>query len=335
MRYWKPASIITVCVLCCAVVAGGLFFGFRPLMGAKIRPLTDRKFDPTVSRRERGRYLVESVARCPYCHSELDWSSPGAPPTNGKALAGRVWTPYGFPWLVSPNLTSDKETGAGSWTDDMLARSVREGIGHDGRALFPTMPYQSFRNISDEDLASIVVYLRSIPSINNRLPVTSIPFPSSRLILNAPQPIENSVPTPNIPDQIARGAYLERICACEACHTIQEVTGPISTLSFAGGFLFQTPIGTVASPNITPDSTGISYYDEDLFVQVLRTGFVRARKLNPEMPWGYFRGMTDEDIKAIFAYVRTLKPIRHSVDNTMPPTYCRICKHTHGAGDRN
>ena len=68
----------------------------------------------------------------------------------------------GFPGLVfAPNITPDPETGAGNWTDDQLARAIREGVGHDGRALFPFMPYQDFRFYSDEDLASIIVYLRS------------------------------------------------------------------------------------------------------------------------------------------------------------------------------
>ena len=64
--------------------------------------------------------------------------------------------------IVAPNLTPDPETGAGNWTDDQLARAIREGIGHDGRALFPMMPYTHFREMSDEDLASVIVYLRSL-----------------------------------------------------------------------------------------------------------------------------------------------------------------------------
>ena len=71
---------------------------------------------------------------------------------------------------MAPNLTPDPETGAGSWTDDQLARAMREGVGHDGRALFPIMPYQHYRNMSDEDLASVVVYLRSLPPVHNQLP---------------------------------------------------------------------------------------------------------------------------------------------------------------------
>lgn len=91
----------------------------------------------------------------------------------------------------------------------------------------------------------------------------------------------------------------------------------------------------MAGGNITPDPSGISYYDEALFVRVMRTGQVEARKLNSFMPWGYFRNMTDEDLKVIFAYLRTLKPAQHRVDNTEAPTYCKLCRQKHGYGDRN
>ena len=77
------------------------------------------------------------------------------------------------------------------------------------------------------------------------------------------------------------------------------------------------------------------YYDQATFTQVIRTGFVGARKLNQIMPWHVYRGMTDEDVVAMFAYMRTLKPVRHHVDNTEPPTFCKICRQTHGGGNQN
>lgn len=95
------------------------------------------------------------------------------------------------------------------------------------------------------------------------------------------------------------------------------------------------PWGEAASANITPDASGIGYYDEALFLQAMRTGYVKARKLNSIMPFGEFKDMTDEDLKAMFAYLRTLKPVKHRVDNSLPPTYCKLCRLTHGAGDQN
>jgi hypothetical protein len=111
---------------------------------------------------------------------------------------------------------------------------------------------------------------------------------------------------------------------------------PVEGLEYGGGNVFDDGRGhTVATANITPDPTGISYYDESLFVEVMHTGRVRARKLDDAMPWWAFRGMTDEDLKAVFAYLRTLKPASHRVDNTEPPTFCKVCKQKHGGGDRN
>jgi hypothetical protein len=103
----------------------------------------------------------------------------------------------------------------------------------------------------------------------------------------------------------------------------------------AGGFPLRGPWGEVASANITPSPSGIPYYDEGLFVEVMRTGIVKARELKQIMPWWYYRGMTDEDIKAMFAYLRTVPAIQHRVDNSKPPTPCKACGLTHGAGDQN
>ena len=213
---------------------------------------------------------------CLGCHTEIDVRRPGSSPVGGRLGAGARWADANLPWVVAPNITPDKETGAGNWTDDMLARAIREGIGHDGRALFSIMPYQSYRNMSDEDLASVVVYIRSLPSVRNRLPSTQIPFPLSFLINRLPQPVTGSVPVPDQSTPAARGAYLATMGICSYCHTPQDKGEPIAGLDFAGGFVFSLPTGVVASANITPDASGISYYDEDLFIQTMREGKVGA-----------------------------------------------------------
>ena len=93
--------------------------------------------------------------------------------------------------------------------------------------------------------------------------------------------------------------------------------------------------GNAATANLTPDSTGIGYYDEALFMQAMRTGYVRARKLSSIMPFGEYKNLTEDDLKMIFAYLRTLKLVKHRVDNSLPPTYCKLCRQRHGAGDQN
>ena len=121
----------------------------------KARPLIPRKFVRTPERLVRGSYLVNGVALCFSCHDPLDFSKPGWPPVLGKEGSGYDWGIFG---QVAPNITPDLETGAGSWTDDMLARAIREGVAHDGHFLNPAvMPYEFYRAMSDEDLASVIV----------------------------------------------------------------------------------------------------------------------------------------------------------------------------------
>ena len=91
----------------------------------------------------------------------------------------------------------------------------------------------------------------------------------------------------------------------------------------------------VGASNLTSDPSGISYYDEALFIKTMRTGHVGARELNAAMPWRYFRNLNDDDLKHIFAYLRNLKPVKHRVDNTEPPTYCKVCGQRHGGGETN
>jgi len=110
---------------------------------------------------------------------------------------------------------------------------------------------------------------------------------------------------------------------------------PIEKMPYAGGEALGGPWGYAVSANITPDPSGISYYDEATFVTALRTGYVGARKLNSIMPFGEFKNLTDDDLKAMFAYLKTLAPMKHRVDNTLPPTYCKVCKKKHGAGEQN
>lgn len=335
-RRWKKIAGFTVLAIVAALsLIITLTIGWRPIIGARARALTNRQFERTPARLERGRYIAENVAVCFDCHSEKDWQAPGAPPMQGKVGAGRDWAVDGISWLVASNITPDQETGAGAWTDDQLARAIREGIGHDGRALFPVMPYMSYREMADEDLAALIVYLRSLAPVRNQLPQTRIPFKLSRMIQNVPQPVTETVTSPEANDNIKRGAYLVKLGGCAGCHTPMDDGQPIPGLEFAGGYSLKYPGGEVISSNITPHATGIAYYDERLFLETIRTGHVRARALNSVMPWVFYRGMTDEDLKASFAYLRSLAPINHAVDSAEKPTACKVCKQQHGLGERN
>src|SRR5687768_10556242 len=135
MLKWIGLALVLVVVVGVPSVVGG-----RPFIGPKARPLTDRRFEATPARLDRGRYLITSGRTpCLLCHSPWETPGGGLREVPGKELTGRHWGPDGVPFVTASNLTPDPETGIGRRTDDELARAIREGISHDGRALFPIM----------------------------------------------------------------------------------------------------------------------------------------------------------------------------------------------------
>jgi mono/diheme cytochrome c family protein len=338
-------TVVALIVLLAVLAAPGVLLGwpFYPaawrvfVVGPRRRPLRDVHFESTPKRRQRGQYLVEGPLACFRCHSDRDWNAPGGPPLPGKIGAGHVFADEGKPWLAAPNLTSDAETGAARWSDDMIARAIREGIGHDGRLLAPQMWYLSFHDLSDEDVASIVVYLRSVPPIRNPLPRTRIPLARQLRYVDLPQPIIAPVPPPDSSTPQKRGEYLVIIADCAGCHTSwYHPDAPLFTKVGGGGNLIEGPNGMhIVSPNITFDPSGIGYYDANLFIQVMRTGRVKARPLHPIMPWLWYSNLSDDDLRDIFARLQSQPPVKHLVDNSEPPTFCKLCQEKHGGGDRN
>jgi mono/diheme cytochrome c family protein len=337
MKLVSRIGLAVVVLLLAVILVGAVkVLGPRAFLGPRSRPLTARTFEVTPARLERGKYLANGIA-CLYCHSPHDWSKADDPILPGMAAAGQKLPYYDLPGSVfAPNLTPDKDTGAGTWTDDMLARAIREGIGHDGRALFGIMPFPHYCNMPDEDLASLIVYLRSLPAVRNSLPKTEIIFPVKYIMRNDPQPITAPVSAPDVSDPVKRGRFLVNLIGCSDCHTpVDSHHVPIPGMDFSGGQVFRAPWGTAASANLTPDASGISYYNEGMFIKSMRTGTVGARELNKTMPWSALRDLNDEDLAAMFAYLKTLKPIAHRVDNKEAPTLCPLDGTMHGAGNQN
>jgi len=187
--------------------------------GTRVWPLTNRTFARTPERLARGRYLVNGIGECFACHGPSDPNRPGWPPVPGKEGSGSEDVSADTPGMVAANLTPDRETGIGNWTDDMLARAIREGVGHDGRLLHPNgMPYEFYRSMSDEDLASIIVYLRSIPPIRNPLPAST----SDHFVAPYAIPIYEPVSMPDTSTPVKRGAYLAQLGACQWRHTLRD-----------------------------------------------------------------------------------------------------------------
>jgi len=301
-----------------------------PLPGLRVRPLTDRTFERTEARRERGRYLADGILQCALCHSDRDWGQPGAPPVQSRTMAGHVWKDEGATRLVAPNLTSDVETGVGGWSDDMLARAIREGISHDGRPLHPQMWYPSFSMLSDEDLASVVVYLRSLPAIRNPLPRTQLSEEQVQRIVGRPMPITAPVGGPVDDSPVERGRYLAAIGDCGGCHTLWESKRLPG--AFAGGNAISRDGKNLYSTNLTPHATGIDY-DATAFVPLIRTG--KQGLTHPVMPWVAFRHLSDEDLEALHAFLQTRHPVAHAISNLAPPTMCAVCGQEHGLGAIN
>jgi mono/diheme cytochrome c family protein len=332
-RLAKIGGYGALVLLALAALALTFTVGWRPVIGAKKRPLSARKFEPTPERLRRGEYLVRAVINCMGCHSKYDENA-DPPVLLSKEGAGNVMFEDASVRVVAANITSDPETGLGRWSDDAIARAIREGIAADGGTLIPVMPYEHFRHLSDEDLASVVVFLRSLAPVRSDLPPSKVPFLIARLVQAAPHPVTEPVPQPDLSTPAKRGAYLAEMGHCTGCHTPigpPPRFQPIAGMEMSGG----SPMAEgVSAANLTPDASGIVYYDEGMFVQAIRTGRVGARKLK-HMPWWTFRNMTDGDLKAVFAYLRTLKPVHHRVDNTEPPTMCRLCRQKHGLGDQN
>lgn len=313
--------------------------GWQVVLGPSARPVTGRTFAVTDARLARGRYLVTGPAACLDCHSPHDLTRPDLPIVAGREGAGFLMPIPELGILAAPNITPDPDTGIGSWTDDEIARAIQEGVAKDGHALFPVMPYLNFRNLTDEDLASIVVYLRSLPPIRNTVPARKLVFPLSLLVNTMPRPLRSHEPAPTRTTPRERGEYLVRtVAGCQDCHTPVDDRGqPLPGLDFAGGRMFHDPTQQqpVFSLNITPDPSGISYFDEAMFAQTLRTGQIPGRMLSHVMPFDFYRNITDEDLADMWAYISTLPPVKHRISNTDPPAFCPICKQIHGLGDLN
>jgi len=312
--------------------------GWQVVLGPRMRPVTGRKFEVSEARLARGKYLMEGPAPCFHCHTEHDVSRPDVPRIAARQGAGWAMPIPELGSVVAPNITPDPETGIGTWTDDEIARAMQEGVDKNGRALFPIMPYQNFRHLTDEDLASIVVYLRSIPPVKNALPLTRLVFPLSFIVKTVPEPLTSHEPeTPRTTPE-ARGEYLVKtVSVCQECHTPVDQGKPLPGMDFAGGSLVHDPglRRDVVTMNITSDPSGIAHYDEALFMQTLRTGQLAGRTLSHIMPFENFKNYSDSDLRDVFSFIKTLPPVKHRISNTDPPTRCPICGQLHGLGDLN
>lgn len=314
-------------------VLGAAFIGlaafvitFRPAQ----RPAPDVHVQLTQERIERGRYLATSVTGCDYCHSRHDWNRFGGP-IEGAALAGgeTFGKAEGMPGdVTAPNLTPDRETGLGAWSDGEILRALREGVDRHGKAIFPMMPYPDFAELSDEDATAIVAYLRSIAPVAHASRPSRIDFPVSFFTKLAPKPLEGPVAAPPRENSVAYGKYLTAISGCKGCHTpVDSRHVRLDDQLFAGGQEFRGTFGTLRSTNLTKDNTGLGELDRQAFIDWIKSyedieamAMPCDPKKNTIMPWLWFARMTEDDLGAIYDYLRTVPAIRNDVIKRPPAT---------------
>jgi hypothetical protein len=281
--------------------------------------------DKSSARVERGKYIFTRLSYCDDCHSEQDFSRLARPVVVSTRGYGKLMADKDMPGeIYAANITPDKETGIGSWTDGEKIRAIREGVDKDGRTIFPIMPYSYYCYMSDDDAQSLVAYLDTMPAVKHKLPPTKVNFPDSMWMKGDPRPVTDPVKMPDRNNKLLYGEYVATISHCEVCHTPHPNLKEDVSLRFAGGRRFITPAGTVYSANITPDkTTGIGDWDVERFKMRLKTYLPYETQGGPPtigpdrftmMPYEAYAHMTDYDMEAIFAYLMTRPPIRHKMD---------------------
>jgi mono/diheme cytochrome c family protein len=304
----------------------GIGVGVLYVLPPRSRPPPAETIAATPARLARGEYLVKHVVNCFGCHSDhlLTFGFPYKQGTEGEGglafdegdgVPGRV---------VAKNITPDRETGIGSWTDGEILRAMREGVDRHGRALFPIMPWQGFRSLSDEDARSVVAYLKTLKPIHKVIPERKLAFPANIMIKGLPAPLTGPTPEPDANDSVAYGRYLAAVAHCTACHTPRDEHGqPILGREFAGGNRMVGPWGTVVTANITPEAhTYIGTATREEFIGRFKsfealdpTELSAAPGQNTIMPWWAFSGMSEHDLGAIYDFLRTVPPVRNEVNS--------------------
>jgi mono/diheme cytochrome c family protein len=249
---------------------------------------------------ERGDYLVNSIGACGSCHTPL---GPQGFDT-AHALSGRVVEDSAAFTAIAPNITPAGRVSG--WSDAELRRAIREGIRPDGSVIGPPMPFEVYKGLSDTDVASIVMYLRTVPAVQND---------PGRSSYHIPLPPAWGPPVTSVAD-IAEGAtaeygaYLAGPAGhCIVCHTPLGPDGAamFETALGAGGNSFAGPWGTSVSANLTP--TGIGKLSDDELRRMITKGIKPdGTPLMPPMAFEFYDRMKADDVSAIIAYLRTLPP---------------------------
>ncbi len=265
------------------------------------------------ARVERGQYIFSSAGGCA-CHS----------PPKGAPYAGGREFPLLLAKVYSTNLTADKETGLGNWTDQQIRDALVKGIRPDGERLLPVMPYEAYSGMAEEDLQALIAYLRTLKPVRKPTPQlkTWAPFyrPLATFVWSKLFAQSFDAPAKSPQGGAARGHYLvEHVALCGDCHTPRNFLGvPKRSLYLAGAKKGQGPLGA-AVPNITPDkATGIGDWKREDIAELLLTGakpdFDNVQGLMAEVIEAGFKKMKKEDALAIADYLKSIPPVPNKVE---------------------
>jgi cytochrome c553 len=253
---------------------------------------------------ERGNYLMKSIVACGNCHTP----KVKGVPDDTREFAGALVADEKPLTAYAPNITMDKKTGIGNWTDEQIISAIREGKRPDGSLIGPPMPIHLYSKVSDSDVKALVAYMRTVKPVTNKMPksVYRIPLPKSYGL--------KIVSVPDVPrtDRVKYGAYLAGpLGHCIECHTPMVKGHPdFKNQLGAGGFAFHGPWGVSVSANITPHPDGIKTYSDAQITAAIRTGTrPDGTKYLPPMAFAYYKNINDQDLSALIAYLRSLKPV--------------------------
>ncbi len=252
---------------------------------------------------ERGKYLMNGVVACGNCHFAR--GDKGQPLLEKGLSGGMLFDEPPFK-AYAANITPDKDTGIGKWTDTQLAKAIREGVRPDKSLIGPPMPMEFYRHLSDADLAAIIAYLRAQPAVKNEVPKSkyNMPLPPSY------GPALKEVKTPATSNKVKYGEYLANIGHCMECHTPRNDKGMLLHEKLgAGGMVFNGPWGASVSRNLTPDVSGLKDWSDAQIAKAIREGVDRSgQHYKPPMGFDFYKTINDADMGALIAYLRSLKP---------------------------
>ncbi|MEO8666760.1 MAG: cytochrome c, partial [Ignavibacteria bacterium] len=183
MRKFLKISII---VFGSILILFFLGYAYITLKYPVVVPAPDMKITSTPEMIERGKYLANNFAGCIDCHSQRDYGKYGGPILSGTEGKGGEDLGEGAGFVPAKNITSDRETGIGNWTDGEIFRAITMGVDKEGEALGPMMPYLFFREMDEEDIKAMIAYIRTLPPIKNQIPEHNFNFPVNLIFRTLP-----------------------------------------------------------------------------------------------------------------------------------------------------